>query len=162
MSLPLSRDNCYLHVVVPQMWDFGTGTILHTHFDLDHISYSASLQMSSSCDLVLWCHDDIFQICNIWKGQLKLHRRREPLRELYPAIFSPDSTLIIAGNGRDIEIWDVESDALLRQLKAHSGNIQKIAFAQDGKCFVSSSLDGVIKWWCLGRCYNSKPTLIIS
>ena len=53
-----------------------------------------------------------------------------------------------SGDGDEtIKIWNLESMALIKELKGHSNDVISIAFSPDGKTLVSGSKDETIKIW---------------
>jgi WD40 repeat protein len=63
-------------------------------------------------------------------------------------VASPDNKWLIAGNmGQIIDVWDLNTGALLHSLKGHNGQIFQVAITPDGKSIVSSSSDNTVKIW---------------
>jgi eukaryotic-like serine/threonine-protein kinase len=71
------------------------------------------------------------------------------------AILSPDGkTLISGGEVKDtgdqfysIQIWDIQTQKVLRSLNGHRGEIYSLYLSPDGKTLVSGSTDRTIKLW---------------
>jgi WD40 repeat protein len=101
----------------------------------------------------------MFRIFVFMGIQVKVNRRRKKAKELYAAIFSPDSMLVIAGNGWDVEIWDTATGALIKRLQAHSANVWSVAVTRDGNYLASGGGDGTIMWWDLKAQFVRRSTL---
>src|SRR5262249_5384342 len=62
--------------------------------------------------------------------------------------FSPDGRqLLSAGNSRDIQLWDVETGSLIRELHGHTAEVFAAIFHPDGRRIVSAGRDRVIRIW---------------
>ena len=62
--------------------------------------------------------------------------------------FSPDGRLLAAGTGQGaIELYEVESGALLRELSDHRGRVEALAFSSDGRLLASGSHDSTVALW---------------
>ncbi len=68
--------------------------------------------------------------------------------EIHSLAFSPDGRqLISAGNARDIQVWDVASGKLVRELHGHSDEVFAAIFHPDGRRIVSAGRDRIIRVW---------------
>ncbi|MBI3501592.1 MAG: caspase family protein [Bacteroidetes bacterium] len=62
--------------------------------------------------------------------------------------FSPDVQYIAAaGADKKIIVWNIETKALTKEFAAHDGDVTGIAFADNGKYFISVSKDMSLKIW---------------
>lgn len=61
---------------------------------------------------------------------------------------SPDvQYLACAGASKKISIWNIETKALAKEFDAHDDHVTSIAFADNGKLFISVSKDMSLKFW---------------
>lgn len=72
-------------------------------------------------------------------------------QSFYSIRFHPDGHLIGAGsNDGNIRIWNVVDDSTVATLEGHHGEVDKIAFSENGFYFASaSSKEGIVKIWDL-------------
>ena len=62
--------------------------------------------------------------------------------------FSPDGRqLLSAGTGRVVQLWDIESSKLVRELRGHTDDIFAAIFHPDGQRIVSAGRDRMIRVW---------------
>jgi WD40 repeat protein len=59
---------------------------------------------------------------------------------------SPTQNLVVAGLHDKIKVWDISTQQVIAEL-SQPGDIQTIAFSQDGKLFASGSSEGNIQIW---------------
>jgi len=76
------------------------------------------------------------------------------LREVYTAIFSPDSTLIATGGDSEevvfdefIKIWDANTGKLASILKGHTDYVNCLAWTANRSTLISGSDDRSIRTW---------------
>jgi len=63
-------------------------------------------------------------------------------------VFSPDGTMLAAGNGwHEVRWWRVADGALLRAVKGHTDSVNSVVFSPDGNTMASGSLDGSVRLW---------------
>ncbi|MEP1093569.1 MAG: WD40 repeat domain-containing protein [Cyclobacteriaceae bacterium] len=94
------------------------------------------------------CSDNIVKILNVdtleFSHELKGHRN-----SVFTGKYHPSGKYIISG-GRDAQllVWDVIENYILREsLAAHLYTINHLTFSEDGKYFVTCSMDKSIKLW---------------
>ena len=56
--------------------------------------------------------------------------------------FSPDGQTLVAGGGRELRLWDVNTGNLMATLKEHQGWVHEVAFSPDGKTVACVSSKG--------------------
>jgi WD40 repeat protein len=67
---------------------------------------------------------------------------------VFEVAFSPDGRSLAAGTWDEkVVLWDTETRAQLRELRAHTRPVRALAFSPDGKCIASGSFDGTVKLW---------------
>jgi WD40 repeat protein len=87
--------------------------------------------------------------------ELKKHKN-----SVFTAKYHPSGKYLISG-GRDakLNVWDTSEDYILREnIAAHLYAINHLAFSEDGKYFVTCSMDKSIKLW---NAYNFKLLKIL-
>ncbi|MES2799799.1 MAG: hypothetical protein V4638_07265 [Bacteroidota bacterium] len=62
-------------------------------------------------------------------------------------LFSPDEKFICTSNGNKVDIWEVSSGKLLRQLSGHLAEVTHFAISKDQKHFATSSMDKTVQFW---------------
>ena len=68
--------------------------------------------------------------------------------------FSPDGTVLAAGQEHVVVLWDVAAGKKLRQLTGHRGAVTSLAFSADGTKLLSGSADTTALLWDVS---NLKP-----
>jgi len=70
---------------------------------------------------------------------------------VYALAWSPDGSRIVAGEGGDITVYDATDLAnpkiLFRNVGAHDGRVNDVAFSPDSSMIVSGGADGALKLW---------------
>jgi len=87
---------------------------------------------------------------------------------IYGLDFSPDDRVLVSGtrdknifgefleyhwdykydeNAVTVQVWDVESGALLHQLRGHENDVNNVSFTHDGQSIISSGADGKVVFW---------------
>jgi WD40 repeat protein/serine/threonine protein kinase len=73
-------------------------------------------------------------------------------QQVWVVAFSPDGRTALSGglsekDTPDIYLWDLGTHTALRKFKGHAGPVAGLAFAPDGRHFLSASHDGTIRYW---------------
>jgi WD40 repeat protein len=110
-------------------------------------STSASIKMASGTDsgkTKFWLIDDLatdptVPVYSVDSGPV------------YALASSPDGTKIVAGENRDITVYDItdftDPKILFRHVDAHAGRVNDVAFSPDSSMIVSGGGDGALKLW---------------
>jgi WD40 repeat protein len=61
--------------------------------------------------------------------------------------YSHTGSLIAAGNGNDVRVWNADTTKLVRDLKGHTNTVSGLAFSPDDSRLASSSNDGTVRVW---------------
>jgi WD40 repeat protein len=61
--------------------------------------------------------------------------------------FSPDSKLLAAASGNNVQIWDVNTLQKVIEFPAHTDTVTAVAFSLDGKALLTCGADNLIKLW---------------
>ncbi|MDE0682892.1 MAG: hypothetical protein OXI63_08265 [Candidatus Poribacteria bacterium] len=82
-------------------------------------------------------------------GSHKKTRLKEVvLRGVETLVFSPDSTVLLAGlRTGAINLWNLTTGNKLTTLDGHAGPVGTLVFSPDGKTLVSTGQDGIILLW---------------
>jgi WD40 repeat protein len=128
-----------------------TGKAFRAHiFQPNAVSYAVFSPDGTSV-LVTWC-DTSMEICDATSGEAVLSMSAvetdpsEASAYSVPA-FSPDGTLIAAGIGKPIHVWNVKERQQLHTLSGHEKKVWFTAFSPDGSTLVSASADTTARLW---------------
>lgn len=69
-----------------------------------------------------------------------------------PIAFSPDGTLLVSGKGAfnpTICLWDVQTGALVAELRGHALVLKSLVFSADATVLASGGADGTVRLWCV-------------
>ena len=67
--------------------------------------------------------------------------------------FSPDGRTLVSDYGQDedspglVVLWDVAAGKYRTALRGHTGRVNTVAFAADGRAVTTAGTDGVVKPW---------------
>ncbi len=131
---------------VVSLWDADTGQSLHT-FELEAGSVTALAFSSTGQELLVGWSDGYLRLFDVVSGEL----RREydiPTGFLNAAVFSPDDSLILIGEGWPTfvaRLVEVESGRTLRILPGHRWSVDSVAFNAAGTQVLTGS-DAVRLW----------------
>jgi WD40 repeat protein len=162
----------YKSVIV--LWDFNTGKIVGMLGENSRMGFMYSLAYNSTGDLLVSAsgrnnsHDTYGgRKLNSEGGKVRLWDLKSGtlLATLdsdeyitYTAIFSPDGSIIAAGNqDGTIKLWDTKTHKLLRTIQAHIVKTTQISFSFDGRFIASSGDDGTVSVWGVCGTFHTYP-----
>ncbi len=128
-----------------KVWDAGTGEMKKT-FDAD----------SKEVTAVAWGADGKYIVSGgsggkviIWEVASGTKTAETNFKaQVNSVAISPDvQYLAAAGADKKITIWNIETKAIAKEFAAHDGDVTGIAFADNGKYFISVSKDMSLKLW---------------
>ena len=98
---------------------------------------------------------------NWGKGTTSINSRKEGkevFRGSKALVFSPDSTVLINGDGNGrIQLWDVTTGEKITTLNGHTQSVETLVFSRDGKTLVSTGQDGTILVWDWNEVLKNSP-----
>jgi WD40 repeat protein len=107
----------------------------------------AAIAISSRCDLVAATAG---QRINVWKCKSGTRLFSVDAGAWVQSLaFSPDGKFLAAGQGVQIQIWDVESGKMLQRLKGHSSPVWTMVFSKTSETLYSGAGDATIRSWNL-------------
>lgn len=139
-----------------RIWDLAKKTFeKHRYGDGDDIgrgcTFSEDGQQLASLEntslVRIWNSENGEQIANLDHCD-KSAKLLAPKPLVCCAVFSPDGCNIATGSSdTTIRLWEIESQRELLCLSGHSGVVEKINFALNGRRIVSESSDGTLRIW---------------
>jgi WD40 repeat protein len=80
--------------------------------------------------------------------------------------FDRSGTRLAAGGGDDVVVWDLRAsgqrqiESQVVTLRGHERPVREVLFAPDSRTLVSSSFDGTLRIWDLGRADGASPVAV--
>ena len=110
---------------------------------------SAVMTVAYSPDSSLVASADITNGFKLWDGPTGTLKHTFPDRNVIQTItFSPDNKLLVAGGwNKTVDIWDLQSNKLVKVLDGHKDFVHALAFSPDGKLLASGGWDDAIRIW---------------
>ncbi|KAI8139626.1 hypothetical protein BJV82DRAFT_626793 [Fennellomyces sp. T-0311] len=106
--------------------------------DIPNVEGEVILSGSGDGDVKIWSiADSTLKLLNTLRGDTD--------KGVLCMAISEDGYLFCGVQGGDVQIWDLETNQLIRSMMAHSDDV--LAIAIKGPGFVSASADGTIKVW---------------
>ena len=127
-----------------QCWQCFTGNHLHTWSG--HQGWVRSLSMDAAGTyLASGSEDDTIRLWNVATGTCDhIIQNHHDVRSLS---FSPNGQFLVSSAHAIVNVWEVQTGHLYRQLNGHQHEIQSVAFCPGGRFIASASDDQTIKLW---------------
>ncbi len=118
---------------------------------IGHTSAVREVSFSADGNWVLTAGDTTARMWDASSGQ-ELRRFTSQWRDLYGAVFAPDSSIVLAvgdtgGNAVSTLVWDAATGQELRHLSGETALVRRAVFSPDGKRAVTASDDGTARVW---------------
>jgi WD40 repeat protein/energy-coupling factor transporter ATP-binding protein EcfA2 len=92
--------------------------------------------------------DGVVQAWDTATRQMRSRVQLSPTVALANGVFSPDGSLLAAGNDANaVRLWDVRTGQSLAELAGHNAKIQALAFSPDGSWLASGDQAGEVIVW---------------
>ena len=129
------------------VWDASSGMPL-LHLKGGHFYGQGVLYSPDGRWIVAWdCCADV----GVWDattGKLAYVLPLEPQPQGTVAAFSPDSRLLATGGyDQTVQVWDVGTSQMVRQISGHSGPIRSVSWSPDGRQILTASDDKTARIW---------------
>lgn len=106
------------------------------------------LSISSDESLEMVSGRSTLRMWDLWTGRQVRDHVFSSLSPITQIAVSPDGkTALLAGQSRDVLVWDIEAWEEVGRLKGHSDSVTGIVFTPDGEHALSSSKDGNLIIW---------------
>lgn len=140
-----------------RLWDAATGT--HKQTLTGHTDTVSALVFSPD-NKTLVSRDKRFRFWDAETGKSKQVLLEHPHHKTYdvysPSAYSPDSKIIVTeGGNSSIQLWNRESERLIRTLNGHPHLFTSFLFTPDGNRLASGCSDGTILLWDLTSTHNT-------
>jgi RNA polymerase sigma factor (sigma-70 family) len=144
---------------VIHLWDADSGKLLHKLAGDGELVFSPDGKLLASA-----CSDGVVRLFYPATG--------EPVRQwlanrwspngLITVAFSPDGKTLATGGGRDhaIRLWEAATGKEVQPAAGHTGIVQSLQFAADGKTLLSFGADNRVIAWDVGSARELKQMLV--
>jgi len=138
---------------IVHLWQAGTWKLLKTLDRSRDFAACNSLAFGSDPDLLAYGGDRSSALIDIAKGSTRhrLHKKRNQGTRIFNVAFDPAGTTVAtAGDGADtnrVGLWNAVDGRQLATLAGHSGGVNTVAFAPDGRLLASGGHDNTINIW---------------
>jgi WD40 repeat protein len=126
--------------------DYASGNLINLYrcLQLDLTGYDFShLTIQHACLQGIDLHHVNLQNSSVFKSTFS-----QVVGALYSIAFSPDGTLLLAGDMHGaINVWQIANDQLLLNWQAHAGCVMRVVWHPNGQIFASGGGDPVIRIW---------------
>jgi polar amino acid transport system permease protein len=142
-----------------RIWDVSSRQVVNFQEISDKPLNQASMALDGSL-LATIGEDGIVRVFEVESGQMIQSIGPTEGTKLAVAV-NADGSLVAAGDGADIQIWDAQTGESIRRLEGywedeteeqwlgHDEEVTALVFSPDGQLLVSGSLDKVISFWDL-------------
>lgn len=158
----ISGSEC--HPASIRMWDAETGTLLWDYNVGNVLMCQSGVKMSANGNYVGSMEETgnliVLQTNGISQPTL-LYTINVGSGGSYSLDFSPDNLYVaVDGNNDKVKVYNVNSQALVKTLSGHTGNVLSVVYSPDGSKILSGSADNTAKLWdTAGNVLNTFPNL---
>jgi len=139
------------------IWDWRKGTLVSEIKDLkEEILFDMAFSPKSQWIAIAIGND--LEIRDWQSGETRKRIQWDSKKVPGCITFSPDGKLIAGGDmvGNKVRIWDWENEVVLNVLEGHTGFINDVKFAANGKYLASASNDFTTRVWDIGNLTEKK------